>query len=94
MKTIGLGKIITDNDRYYLDFLRIVAYYTDPDAEVTVDKSSTEIKTKIIPSKKEYRQDIIKHILIMHKQLNIKVDFSKSTNIQENIYYKIDLKEI
>lgn len=91
MITIGLGKIITDNDLYYLDFLNFVTNYADPCAEITVDRNEDIIRTVITPSSELFRQDIIDCIIKMHRILHIKMDFAKSTKIQKKIYYKINL---
>lgn len=91
MQVKGLGKVVTDNDLFYLDIISIIVYYSDPEASLEINRIDDHINTSVYPSTKDFRQEIINNILTLHKLLNIKVDFSKSTKIQKNIYYKIDL---
>lgn len=87
----GAGKEITDNEYHYYIFLYTVVMYSDPNCSLYINKTKDKISTIIRPSNPNFRQDIIDNILLMHRHLMIKVNFSKSTNIQKNVYYHIDI---
>lgn len=91
MVITGYSKIVNDNDWYYFDMIRLIVSYADPDAKIHIDKLDKTIKTRIIPSNIIFRQDIIDCIIALHRIFYIKLDFSKSTKIQKNIYYSLEL---
>jgi len=87
----GTGGIISDNSSFYLLFLQAVILHADGEAIIKIVKHLDRLTVIVEPQNIDFRQDVLKNILSMHKMLGIKPIFSKSTQIQRKLIFYVEL---
>lgn len=91
IKKNGFSAILRDNDKFYIDFVIDALKHSDPEAEITLIKTEKDIKVRVKPSEKEFKQAIINNLLDAHRLFHIKIIFSKSLAAAENISYLVEM---
>lgn len=91
IKSNDLGGILDDNSDIYIQSVKAAIDHADPECVVTIRKDHSKITFHITPSKPEFRQAIINNILELHRNLKIKTNFSKSTNISTTVSFSVEV---
>lgn len=84
---INIPKLMLDNDAAYINHIEFLISSVDEDAELTIIKRLDSIGFRIKPSNNQIKPFIIKNIRKSHYKLGLKIDFSKSINSENNIYF-------
>lgn len=84
---INIPKIMLDNDAAYINHIEFLVSSIDEDAKLTVIKRLDSIGFQIIPSNDSIKPYIIKNIRRSHYKLGLKIDFSKSVNAKNIVYF-------
>jgi len=87
----NIASMLTDNSYLYLEFIKCVCVYSDPGADLEINKKEDFIGITIKPSDPIFKQDIIRNVLGLHHLLGIKIVFSSSLAIQKNIFFTVNL---
>lgn len=93
VKYIGsdLGRM-TDNELQFLDLLTLIIFYSDPYSFLLISKEEDRIVCHITFSNIEWKDEIIHNLMYCNRVLKIKVIFSKSLGISNNIIsFQIDI---
>lgn len=80
-----------DNDQFYIEFVMDAMKHSDPDAEVWLAKTEKDIKVRVTPSNKEFKQSIITNLLDAHRLFHIKIIFSSSLALADTISYLVEM---
>lgn len=87
-----LKEKLTDNEALFLEALVDAIRHGDSGAKIQHTRSLNTVTISIIPSKEEFKQDIINSLIYVHRLYHLKVTFSKSLSKSKNITFSIDLE--
>lgn len=85
IKTIGFPSQLTDTEQAYVNLIIRTIAAVDPKSEVIITRKGAHV----YPSSLDLRPDLITQLLKTHKQLNLKIIFSKSLSISKMISYEL-----
>jgi len=88
---LGPSKI-SDNSLEMLYTIMAIIDYTDPEYKVTVSCTDEKTLIRILPSKEEFKQELIDNLLWVNKHLPVKIEFSKSLKIQKSVSFELKTK--
>lgn len=91
MHRVHIPKEVPDNDLQYFDLIFATVDYSSPKSRITVNNSDGLYKIVVQPSTEGFKQSIIDNLLSLHRNLKIKIRFSKSLKISKNIYFEVNL---
>lgn len=84
---INIPKLMLDNDAAYINHVEFIINSIDEDARLTIIQRLDSIGFRILPSSSKLKPFIIKNIRKSHYKLGLKIDFSKSVNSEDCIYF-------
>jgi len=76
-----------DNSYHVLDSLRSFIAHSDGEASLSMYQKDSTLTVYIKPSNSAFKQDIINNLLAFRKMLGIKIIFSKSLSVSDNISF-------
>ena len=76
-----------DNDAAYINHVEYVVNSIDDEAKLTIIQRLDSLGFQIVPSDEKLKPFIIKAVRKTHYKLGLKIDFSKSVNAQNTIYF-------
>lgn len=91
---IELPKVIDDNSLQYIRWIGVICEYACPDSDISIRRNSSGFIVNIMPSEPEFRQDLIRNLLFIHRHLGQKIKFSSSLERQKSVSFTIELPEL
>lgn len=86
-----LNNKITDNEALFLEAVITAIRHADSQATISHTRNLNQVLISILPSKEEFKQDIISNLVAIHRTYHLKVVFSKSLAKAKTITFPIDL---
>ncbi len=93
IRKFNFPNIIRDNDAAYLQHVHYSVLSVDTDADVMANRVEAGIIFHITPSTPIKRQLIIDALLVAHRALGLRIEFSKSLKIQKKVSFFIEFLE-
>lgn len=88
---IEVPTLMEDNLRNYIQMLLGVSEFSDPDSQVTFQRSKGKYIVTIKPDTDEFRQSIIDNILYVNRNLKIPIKYSSSLALSKLVSFTIEL---